>query len=202
MLCRMGVWLAPNSHTPMLILTWNCQGIGRTLTSQALGDMVRRNRPSIVFLMETKNNKVKLETIRRRLNFEFSSYVDPEGLAGGTALWWNKDISVEVDFSNKNLVHTVLYDKAESSSWAATFVYGCPSCAGKEKVWNELRGIANSEILPWLCIGDFNQVLNAGDKFGGNTPDQGRIRAFHDMLNDCGLADLECKGFLTLLRKN
>ncbi|KAG5530598.1 hypothetical protein RHGRI_025530 [Rhododendron griersonianum] len=168
--------------------------IGHTLTSQALGDMVRRNRPSIVFLMETKNNKVKLETIRRRLNFDFSSYVDPEGLAGGIALWWNKDISVDVEFANKNLVHTVLSDNADSSCWAATFVYGCPSYAGKEKVWNELREIANSEILPWLCIGDFNQVLNAGDKFGGNTPDQGRIRAFHDMLNDCGLVDLECKG--------
>lgn len=178
----------------MLILTWNCQGVGRTLTSQALGDLVRKNRPSILFLMETKNNKVKLETIHRRLKFDCSSYVEPEGLSGGLALWWTNEVYVDVEFAHKNLMHTIVLDKADSSLWATTFVYGCPSQAGKEQVWDEIRGIGRSERYPWLCIGDFNQVLSVGDKMGGNVPDSGRIKAFHDMLNDCGLVDLGCKG--------
>ncbi|KAF7154196.1 hypothetical protein RHSIM_Rhsim01G0175200 [Rhododendron simsii] len=178
----------------MLILTWNCQGIGRSLTNQALGDLVQKRSPSIVYLMETKNNKVKLETICHRLKFNYGSYVDPERLAGGLALWWNNDVSVDVEFSHKNLIHIVITIKAESLRWAATFVYGCPTHAGKERVWGELRNIASFERLPWLCIGDFNQVLRVSDKVGGNIPDSGRIDAFHDMLNDCGLVDLECKG--------
>ncbi|KAF7136176.1 hypothetical protein RHSIM_Rhsim08G0187900 [Rhododendron simsii] len=141
-------------------------GIRRTLTSQALSDLMRKNRPSIVFLMETKDNKVTLETICRRLNFDFGKYVEPEGLA----LWWNNDVSIDVEFSNKNLMHTMIYVQAESICWAASFVYGCPSHAGKERVWNEIRRIACSERVPWMCIGDFNQ------------------------LKDCGLIDLEYKG--------
>lgn len=57
-----------------------------------------------------------------------------------------------------------------------------------------IRGVACPDRVPWLCIGDFNQVLNVEDKRGGNLPNLGRIRDFREMLEDCGLTDLECKG--------
>ncbi|KAF7154187.1 hypothetical protein RHSIM_Rhsim01G0110800 [Rhododendron simsii] len=156
--------------------------------------MVHRNCPSIVFLMETKNNKVKLEAIRRRFHSTSSKYVEPEGLAGGLALWWNNDVSVDVEVANKNVMHTVISSLVDSRCWVSTFVYGSPTHAGKELVWNMIRGIACSENIPWMCIGDFNQVLSVEDKRGGNIPNMGRIRVFQEMLEECGLTDLECKG--------
>ncbi|KAF7131646.1 hypothetical protein RHSIM_Rhsim09G0090900 [Rhododendron simsii] len=63
----------------------------------ALGELVRKNRPSIIFLMETKNHKAKMEAIRRNLMFDESSYVEPEGFSGGLALWWTKDVEVDVE---------------------------------------------------------------------------------------------------------
>ncbi|KAG5536301.1 hypothetical protein RHGRI_023918 [Rhododendron griersonianum] len=169
-------------------------GIGRTVTSQALGDLVRRNRPSIVFLMETKNNKVKLEIFRRRLRFPFSFYVDPIGLSGGLALWWTNNVGVDVEHANKNLMHVVVNDKATNAYWASTFVYGCPSRSGRQEVWDCIKSIARSESLPWLCMGDFNQVLAADDKFGGHLPSQNALASFHHMISACGLVDLEFKG--------
>ncbi|KAH7861621.1 hypothetical protein Vadar_028497 [Vaccinium darrowii] len=169
-------------------------GIGRTLTSQALGDLVRKNRPSIVFLMETKNNKVKLETISRRLGFDNGCYVDPEGLGGGLSPWWNNDIEVEVESSSKNLIHMIVTDKENSSTWAATFVYGCPMKVGRDQVWSELEEIGRFERLLWLCIGDFNEVLSCDDNRGGKQCSQRRLALFHAMLNNCGLVDLEFKG--------
>ncbi|KAF7129888.1 hypothetical protein RHSIM_Rhsim10G0112100 [Rhododendron simsii] len=178
----------------MLILAWNCQGIGRTLTSQALGDLVRKNRPSIVFLMETKNNKIKLETIRRNLKFDSSTYVEPEGLSGGLALWWNKEVELDVELATKNFMHVIVSDKSVSSCWATTFIYGCPTRAGRALVWEDIRRIARSERLPWLCMGDFNQVLRGEDKMGGVMPSQNQISSFHEMISECGLIDLEFKG--------
>ncbi|KAH7855081.1 hypothetical protein Vadar_021032 [Vaccinium darrowii] len=172
----------------------NNSGVGRNLTIQALGDLIHANRPSIVFLMETKNNKVKLETIRRKFRFDFGSYVEPEGLAGGLALWWYNDIEIEVETSTKNLFHTVITDKADASCWAASFIYGCPSHVGKDIVWNEIREIARFERLPWLCIGDFNEILSIEDKKSGNPPCPRRLASFHTMLNECDLVDLEFKG--------
>lgn len=45
---------------------------------------------------------------------------------------------------------------------------GCPSRAGKGVVWDDLRRIARSESLPWVCMGDFNQILDGQDKLGRN----------------------------------
>ncbi|KAG5556728.1 hypothetical protein RHGRI_007109 [Rhododendron griersonianum] len=153
-----------------------------------------KNRPSIVFLMETKNNKAFLETVHRRLGFDASTYVDPVGLAGGLALWWKNEVSIDVEISTKNIVHTVVTDKVNSSIWASSFVYGCPSRDGRDQLWEELRCIGQSEMLPWLCMGDFNEVLSIGDKVGGNLPSQRRLSSFHEMLNACGLVDLGFKG--------
>ncbi|KAF7135807.1 hypothetical protein RHSIM_Rhsim08G0119400 [Rhododendron simsii] len=130
-------------------------------------------------------------------NLELSgnwAYLDKLGLFGGLALWWMDEVSVEVEFAHKNLMHMVVSNKADLSSWATTFVYGCPTHAGKDRIWDEIRSIGCTDICPWLCIGDFNQVLNVGDKIGGNIPNSSSIKAFQDILNDCGLVDLECKG--------
>lgn len=90
-------------------------------------------------------------------------------------------------------MHTIVTDNCDSSSWAASFVYGCPSRSGREKVWEEIKEVGKFEFLPWL-VGDFYEVLSLGDKVGGNHPSQSRLSSFHDMLNVCGLVDLEFKG--------
>lgn len=63
----------------------------------------------MVFLMETKNKKEKLEKIRKRLNFSGYVYVNPRGISGGLALWWNKEVDVSVLSSDKNLIDSKVY---------------------------------------------------------------------------------------------
>ncbi|KAG5529490.1 hypothetical protein RHGRI_030022 [Rhododendron griersonianum] len=144
--------------------------------------------------METKNNKALLETIRRKLGFHSASYVDPVGLAGGLALWWKTEMDIDIETSTKNIVHTIISDKSNSSVWAASFIYGSPNREGRDQVWEDLKGIGRTEILPWLCIGDFNEILSSEDKMGGNIPNPARFTSFHGMLSACGLVDLGFKG--------
>lgn len=120
--------------------------------------------------------------------------MEPEGLSGGLSLWWNEDVEIEVDSATKNLIHTMVRVKSNSVCWATTFVYGSPLNSGREFVWEEMKDIASSESLPWLAIGDFNEVLSLDDKVGGNCPSPRRLASFHDMLNCCGLVDLDFKG--------
>ena len=47
----------------MSCLSWNCCGIGNQWTVQELIDMVRMERPNVVFLMETLVEESKLEQI-------------------------------------------------------------------------------------------------------------------------------------------
>ncbi|XP_039169978.1 uncharacterized protein LOC120294110 [Eucalyptus grandis] len=76
----------------MKLLCWNCQGLGTPLTIQALRVLATQERPSIMFIMETKNQELKVQRIRRRLKFHNGFVVNPEGIGGGLALFWDEQI--------------------------------------------------------------------------------------------------------------
>lgn len=71
----------------MKFLSWNCQGLGTPLTIQALRVLVTQERPSLVFLMETKNQEQMVHRVRRRLKFQNCFLVDPDGVVGGLAIF-------------------------------------------------------------------------------------------------------------------
>ncbi|XP_039170213.1 uncharacterized protein LOC120294277 [Eucalyptus grandis] len=48
--------------------------------------------------------------------------------------------------------------------------------------------------LPWLCLGDFNEILNHWEKEGKYRAENYRLTAFRDFVNQCSLMDLDCKG--------
>lgn len=45
--------------------------------------------------------------------------------------------------------------------------YGTPYWGENESFWQDLEGVAAEWEEPWLLLGDFNEVLNVGGKFGG-----------------------------------
>ena len=53
----------------MNLLCWNCQGLGNLPTEQELGDLIWTQDPSVVFLVETWLDKVRLEEIRSKMKF-------------------------------------------------------------------------------------------------------------------------------------
>jgi len=76
----------------MSILAWNCQGLGAPMTGKRLKNICKNNKPSLVFLMEIKVQKNKVEKIISRcFNRSSCFYIDLEGLSGGLALWWKEE---------------------------------------------------------------------------------------------------------------
>ena len=49
-------------------------------------------------------------------------------------------------------------------------------------LWNNLKNAANLHDKPWIIIGDFNEVLVEGDKFGGRIISSNRSLLFKDAL--------------------
>ena len=45
-----------------------------------------------------------------------------------------------------------------------------------------------------MCIGDFNEVINGTEKWGGNVRNRSQMQAFHETLEECGLDDLGFHG--------
>jgi exonuclease III len=88
----------------MRIMSWNCRGLGNPLTVRELCRLVKQKRPVMVFLMETKIRKSKMEIIRCKLHFENMFVVDSMGKSGGMALIWGEEVSVRVqNFSHRHI---------------------------------------------------------------------------------------------------
>lgn len=55
----------------------------------------------------------------------------------------------------------------DGSKWRFTGVYGEPRANMKHLTWTKIRDLFNQGLGPWLCAGDFNEILHAHEKEGG-----------------------------------
>jgi hypothetical protein len=68
--------------------------------------------------------------------------------------------------------------------------------------WRLLRMIRHHYDLPWLCVGDFNEVLFQWEKVGRAARPQGCLDRFREALEGCGLHDLGLEGDAYTWRNN
>ncbi|XP_057986601.1 uncharacterized protein LOC131171150 [Hevea brasiliensis] len=146
--------------------------------------------------METKNKVGFMEFLRRRIGRDFgnSYYVEPNGLSGGLALWWNDNVHINILASSSNIVDANVFLHDRNVSWHMSFVYGSPARENKAKIWEALGNLnfATSEL--WACIGDFNSIISQDEKWGGNDMRNSQVQDMIQFINQAALLDLECKG--------
>lgn len=53
-----------------------------------------------------------------------------------------------------------------------------------------MRKLATLSSLPWLCFGDFNEVLSLNEKIGGNEKHVNLVADFREAVRECELVDL------------
>ncbi|KAH7838239.1 hypothetical protein Vadar_023890 [Vaccinium darrowii] len=87
----------------------------------------------------------------------------------------------------------VVINRVCSLLWCL-FVYGAPVVREKESVWENLRSLSIGIHGAWLVLGDFNDIIAESKKSGGSSPSVRRMMDFNDVLENCGLMDLEFKG--------
>ena len=73
-------------------------------------------------------------------------------------------------------------------------MYGEAQTSERFKIWNLVKHIKSSNALPWVCIGDFNEVLHRSEHEGVQERSYAQIEGFREMVDVCGLHDFE---FLT-----
>lgn len=156
--------------------------------------MVKEKRPDMVFLMETKMRNNRMEKVRLKLDFDNMFVVDCVGRSGGLALLWTAEAGVTIQNFSRRHINAMVVSREINSPWKFTGFYGHPDTSKREEGWNLLRHIANLEPGPWVCLGDFNEILKGSEKYGGRSRPRGLMEAFQKTLEDCNLSDLGFKG--------
>ncbi|KAM0903186.1 hypothetical protein ACQ4PT_018814 [Festuca glaucescens] len=179
----------------MNTLSVNCRGCGRPEAVQELRLLVEERKPMVVFLMETRMGEEKARGLQRDLGFPNAIVVKSEGLSGGLMLLWGRGITVAELSKSKSHIDVLLScDKLRITHWRLTGFYGEPRRERRKNSWYLLRFLRAQSDAPWLCLGDFNEVLAADEQFGGLGREQWQIRGFKEAVEDCGFADLGYHG--------
>lgn len=133
--------------------------------------------------------------LKRELGFPNAIVVKSEGLSGGLVLLWCQDVLVaEMSKSRLHIDVTLSCDRLRISHWRLMGFYGEPRRERRKESWFLMRFLRAQSTTPWLCMGDFNEVLAAEEQMGANEREQWQINAFQDMVNDCRLTDLGFHG--------
>lgn len=149
---------------------------------------MRARRPDVIFLFETLSFGVRLEALRVRLNFDSCFSIDVVGRSGGLAVLWNNNTHLSISSFSNNHIDMLANDP--EGLWRITGYYGFPDRGRRHLSWQLLRQLLAAHSCPWMCIGDFNDLLTSSDKRGRVEHPQWLFRGFRDAINDCQLHDV------------
>ena len=104
-------------------------------------------------------------------------------------LFWKKDFDLQVMSSSHNHID-VLVNRGEENVWRFTGFYRAPETQLRMESWDLFRDLNNRFAVPWLCRGDFNELLKSYEKLGRRLRPYGQMQKFQEALDECGLFDL------------
>ena len=173
----------------MRILVWNCRGLGNAAAIRALMDVLRRPKPDVIFLSETHLDRYPAECLCRQMGMDFIIVQASDGRKGGILLVWRKEINVHQIFACPSYIDVRIVEEA-NKEWRFTGMYGEFKWEEKYTTWDRIRSIHQNNSLPWLIMGDLNEILFDSEKEGGRVRPERYMKAFRDTLDDCNLTDV------------
>jgi exonuclease III len=185
----------------MRIAGWNGRVLGNGPAIRGLLDLQKKVDPDILFISETKMDGKRLEWLRWKLGLTNMVAKDCEGQSGGLALFWRSSVNLKAGLKSRYHIDAEITE-ADGFKWRFTGIYGEPKSDAKEATWKLLRTIKHHYDLPWLCVGDFNEILYGWEKVGGAARPQVCMDRFKEALEVCALHDLGFVGDAFTWRNN
>nr|GME05062.1 uncharacterized protein LOC109162272 [Ipomoea batatas]GME15660.1 uncharacterized protein LOC109162272 [Ipomoea batatas] len=163
-------------------------------TGLGAADLIRAKRPKVVFLIETFMTKQRMEPIRARVGFQNMFVVDACGHRGGLVLLWHEAVELEVTGFSSNHIDSIVILDIGSPKWRFTGYYGYPERSRRRESWQLLRTLASLSTMPWVVMGDYNDLMHQGDKRGRHPQPTWLLNGFTEAIADCGLQEFEFSG--------
>ncbi|KAL0439100.1 UNVERIFIED_CONTAM: hypothetical protein Slati_2393000 [Sesamum latifolium] len=130
----------------MILLSWNCQGLGPPWTVRTLKDLIQLHRPDLVFISETKCKSRRCDRIKNLVNYHRVG-VDSVGKGGGLLLLWRKDIDVWLQSFSAHHIDVSIKSDDCPDRWRFTGFYGYPDVARRKEGWNLLRTLSKGRCV-------------------------------------------------------
>ncbi|XP_075665201.1 uncharacterized protein LOC142634832 [Castanea sativa] len=83
---------------------------------------------------------------------------------------------------------------SSKNQWRFTGFYGHPETNKQMESWRLLEELSSRSSLPWVCMGDFNEIMHEREKDGGNTRPKWQMKNFCAAVNRSNLRDIGYTG--------
>ena len=130
-----------------------------------------------MFIMKTRCDDSILEKWRVKLGFQGKIVVNSVGSSGGLCLFWSYEVDVSLLSFSQAYIDVCVRIRFKLA-WRFTNFYGSPVQSQKVHFWTLLRRLAGLSSLPWVCVGDFNEIVGDVEKMGGNRKNWKHISDF------------------------
>ena len=113
---------------------------------------------------------------------------------GGLVLFWKTSVEIDIESSSVNHIDATV-NKNSNDPWRFTGFYGELETHKRQESLDLLRSLHGRNSFPWLCAGDFNEIIKQLEKKGGRLKPYAQMQIFRDALDESELTDLGFKGF-------
>ncbi|XP_048336347.2 uncharacterized protein LOC125424078 [Ziziphus jujuba] len=103
----------------------------------------------------------------KHLEFSNSVIVEANGLVGGLTFMWKKEINFELEWSSEQIINGIIKEEDGKEGWRLIAYHGTPYRKEKEAFWNHLENTILECEMPWVVIGDLNDIFEELEKFEG-----------------------------------
>jgi hypothetical protein len=158
-------------------------------------DLLNINDPAILILIETRLGGARAAELAKSFPFDGFLCTNTIGFAGGIWILW-KAAAVELELltSTEQEIHVSAQVKDSNSLWLLSAIYASPRRSERKVLWKNLMVISGLHNLPWVMVGDFNDIISGDEKWGGNSPVASRIAEYNNCMNTCSMLDLGFSG--------
>ncbi|KAM1271218.1 hypothetical protein ACFX2J_032061 [Malus domestica] len=137
-----------------------------------------------------KKSVQAMEFKKGGLGFQNAVIMVSNGRSWGLCLLWKEEVKVMVRYFSPNHIDRECSIGGSSTWWRFTSFYGFPNTTDRHLSWALLSSLNRQSSLPWLCVGDFNEVLSAPGQLGRVERRDSQINGFWKVVYDCGLVNL------------
>jgi hypothetical protein len=103
-------------------------------------------------------------------------------------------VSLEIQNYSRQHINISITSPADGLKWKFMGFYEHSEAHKWQEAWGLLHHLKSMTLIPWVCIGDFNEILDLLEKYGGHGHQRSRMEAFQNTLEYYKLFELDCKG--------
>ncbi|KAJ6871911.1 hypothetical protein NC651_031103 [Populus alba x Populus x berolinensis] len=152
--------------------SWNVWGLNNLQTQKAVHDWTTKNNLQLFGLLETKIAPANLHAVEANLGlpqWQFTSNMNSSSSCRILVGWNPHTIALNCVNVSSQWLTCEITAHCSVAPLKVTFVYGNNTPAARTALWTYLcQESSRNTSTPWMVLGDFNAIIRAEDRSGGD----------------------------------